>query len=975
MIKNLFKLRLYALLCLFLVTLIDKTYAQRIGHSTQPWKMIITEHFEIFYSAQHQDLGLYYSRIAEQSYKEITTVFTEKPVEKIVVILNDSTDISNGFTTLIPYPYIMIYPVQVGPYETLSESGEWAKELFIHELTHVFQLYPARGFYSWLKPVFGTIIAPNMLMPLWWKEGMAVEIETRFSHQGRLRSHYQDASIRALVLDDKLFKYSISEINEVLPTWPYGNRPYLFGSMLMQQIDQRKTDSTHTNNNINSLVVDQSERLPYFIEQPMKDLFGHGYESHYFQTLNDYHTQADAQIQTIKTIKTTDETFKIIDDQVLSSRSPRFNKADQTLGMIISEKNGKKLALYRLGDDQKWNRLSLKNSPKDDILSFEFHPSKPILVFAKVDSYTSQEIFADLYLYNYKTDQILQLTSGQRARQPKWNSDGSALYFVSTFDGKTQIKDIKLNEQNFNFDIKKHNLVGNMLFETGLNQRIHELYPLNSREILLNIVNQIGTRQQVILNIDNLKTTRFLQLNSQAEGFKQQQNFVYYSSTANGVSNIYKFDLTRNQNTALTNFIVGTLDFDINDDSGFTTVLTSQGPQVFSFKPQEYAKLPVIKNTFNDSYNEQNLIATTEVQAETQDAVSAKYLYPHYFIPFISTSTNDQSLYLQLMTSGQDPLLIHQYSLSIDYDSYIKKVGYNVNYINSYYETSLALQSYRKFRSFGLNTKALEKNETAIALVPDMFEVSPNLQLIFGLLGQSTDDGYRPTHHIGGFTQILYKDISKTIFNIYPTKGGSILLRYENNHAQDRNTPDILKDFEQITGSAQYYFSAWLPEDHSLSFKVDFLHTFQNVSSRFGTSNALSSIMSDSGLPEFVFRGYSLGQFYGSRMITYNQEYRFPLKTLNRGNGTDPYFIKKLNGAIVVDGLTVKGSAFDKNQFVASEDMQHTYWSYGAEARLETTIGYLLPVNFILGFYVPTAPKFSDSAQTALSLQIGGFNH
>jgi len=976
MIKNLFKLRLYALLCLFLVTLIDKSYAQRIGHSSQPWKMIITEHFEIFYSAQHQDLGLYYSRIAEQSYKEITTVFTEKPIEKIVVIINDSTDVSNGFTTLIPYPYIMIYPVQVGPYDTLSESGEWAKELFIHELTHVFQLYPARGFYSWLKPVFGTIIAPNMLMPLWWKEGMAVEIETRFSHQGRLRSNYQDASIRALVLDDKLFKYSISEINEVLPTWPYGNRPYLFGSMLMQQIDQRKTDSTNTNNNINTLVVDQSERLPYFIEQPMKDLFGHGYESHYFQALNDYHTQADAQIQAIKTINVTDETFKIIDDQIISSRSPRFNKLDRTLGMIVSEKTGKKLALYRLNEEQKWTRLKLKRLPKDDILSFEFHPSKPILVFAKVDSYSSQEIFADLYLYNYETDQISQLTSAQRARQPKWNFDGNGLYFISTFNGKTQVQNLKLNEQHFNFEIKKHHLTGKILFETSLSQRVHELLPLESHEVLLNVVNEVGTRQPFTLNTDSLKITSFSQIHPQAESFKLRSNFLYYSSVANGVSNIYKYDLTEKKNTALTNMIVGTLDFDISDESGFATVLTGQGSQVFSFKTQEFKKLPEIKNNFRNWYNDQTLPAATatEIKPEIQDAASARYLYPHYFIPLLSTSTNDQSLYLQLMTSGHDPLLIHQYNLSIDYDSYIKKLGYNINYINSYYETSALLQSYRKFRSFGLNTKALEKNETAIALMPDTFDISSNLQFIFGLLDQSTDDGYRPTHHIGAFTQILYKDISKTIFNIYPTKGGSALIRYENNYAQDRNAVDSLKDFEQITGSLQYYFSTWLPEDHSLSFKVDFLHTFQNVSSRFGTSNATSSILTDSGLPEFILRGYSLGQFYGSRLVTYNQEYRFPIKTLNRGNGTDPYFIKRLNGAIIVDGLTVKGSAVDKNQFVASEDMQHTYWSYGAEARLETTVGYLLPVNFILGFYIPTAPKFADSAQTALSLQIGGFN-
>ena len=70
---------------------------------------------------------------------------------------------------------------------------------------------------------------------------MAVEVETHFSHQGRNRSYFQDAALRALVLDKKLFSYSLAEINEALPTWPYGGRPYLFGSIFMGHLAEIKT--------------------------------------------------------------------------------------------------------------------------------------------------------------------------------------------------------------------------------------------------------------------------------------------------------------------------------------------------------------------------------------------------------------------------------------------------------------------------------------------------------------------------------------------------------------------------------------------------------------------------------------------------------------------------------------------------------------------------------------------------------------
>ncbi|MGE3758660.1 MAG: hypothetical protein AB7H97_12935, partial [Pseudobdellovibrionaceae bacterium] len=184
------------------------------------WQKISTPHFDIVYDAKHKELAEGYAVRAEKAYELLIPIFREAPA-KTTILINDSTDLANGYATRIPYPFIMVYPVLPGPLETISEYGDWALELIIHEYTHILSFEPAHAAYDYLRPVFGTVIAPNMLMPRWWLEGVAVEMETRLSEHGRLRSYYQDAALRAIVLDGKLDAHRVDQINEVgIPSWP-----------------------------------------------------------------------------------------------------------------------------------------------------------------------------------------------------------------------------------------------------------------------------------------------------------------------------------------------------------------------------------------------------------------------------------------------------------------------------------------------------------------------------------------------------------------------------------------------------------------------------------------------------------------------------------------------------------------------------------------------------------------------------------
>lgn len=942
------------LVLVLLVLLSQPIFAQRIGDSREKWQMITTPHFEIFYSAEHQDLGLYYARIAELSYAEITTIFTVAPKEKIVVILNDSTDAPNGFTTLLPYPYIMIYPVQAGRDDALSESAEWAKELFIHELAHIFQLYPAEDYYRFVKPFFGSIIAPNLLLPIWWKEGMAVEIESRFTYQGRTRSYFQDAGIRALVLDKKLFTYTLAQANEALPTWPYGSRPYLFGSMLMSEIG-----ANNQGKSLNDLTLGHASRLPYFVEAPHERIFGNNYESHYLFTLDNYQKQAEEQLKQLGTVSTTVTTA--VDPKLISGRNPRFNNAGNTLGIVSMDKKGKKIFFYNLNSDSKtWNKLKFKKAPDGDISSFEFHPFQNKIVFAKIDNIDIKNTFSDLYIFSLDDGKQIQITKGARAKLPIWNNQGNVIYYISTFGGKTQLKSFTISTETTE-----------QLLELGFTERLHEIALNNERELFVGIKDAKGQIKPKIFNIDTRLLTDVNILAPEVEHVKYRFGKTYFTSIKNGVPNIYY--LNNGTEVAVSHFLTGALDFDVNKNSlAVATLHTADGFSVHSFDLVDLKPLPKITNKFRDRYIYKET-PTPVFESTIEDHKTLKYLYPHYWIPFVATSSANNSVFFQAVTGSQDPLLIHRYNLAVEYDSYIKKVGFDFDYVNSAFTWPFAVSANRKFTQIGSSQFFVERTDATVGVIPDTFKLSSKILVNAGYQFSEVEQSGQITQHIGPYVQASYKNTEQTIFDIYPRSGWGAFIQLENQRATDDKAPANLGDYDQATGSLLGYHSRWLPEDHSLHAKLSFLHTFQKVSSRFGTSNAILPTLADSTLPDFVLRGYSTGQFFGSRIATLNTEYRLPLRTLNQGSGTYPYYLKRINGAIIVDGLTVSGAAFDKDDILKAENMSQSFWSTGAELRLESTLGYLLPVNFIFGYYRPLSRQYAlDDEQIGFSLQLGG---
>jgi hypothetical protein len=166
--------------------------------------------------------------------------------------------------------------------------------------------------------------------------------------------------------------------------------------------------------------------------------------------------------------------------------------------------------------------------------------------------------------------------------------------------------------------------------------------------------------------------------------------------------------------------------------------------------------------------------------------------------------------------------------------------------------------------------------------------------------------------------------------------------------------------------------SSWLPSGHAIKGRLSGLATFQNVLGRYGANSTSQFIDGEGIYPQFVVRGYPTAQFFGRNIWNANFEYRFPVSTIERGSGSDAYFLKRISGAFVTDGIGVDGLGLAEDLTYQTLKADESIWSSGLELKLESTIGYILPMNFVLGYYYPHSPKYASTSQIGLSLQVGG---
>lgn len=954
-----------------------RSFTQEVPPSYE-FKTIETAHFFVIYEARQENIGQFVANKLEAAYKALEPFFAQKP-QKTTVIVNDRTDIANGFATRIPYPHIMIYPVLPTPTESLSDYGDWAFELLVHEYTHILTFEGARGFIRYLRPIFGSVVSPNALLPRWWKEGVAVQMETQLSNGGRLRSEYQDAMIRSFVLDDSFKKFKIYEINEFLPTWPEGQRPYMFGALIWSQIV--KEGGTKT---IKTLHDRQAGRVPFFINTPFEELLGADYERFFEDTLFDIEELALKQVDIIKQVPET-------------TNVPLGLKTQYSMAPSISP-DGKHLAIISVSYDDDRNVQIIERNKKENFILFEpsqieetevvddiyrnsedhdnkhdgppggsiqkisWFPDSQKILYDKVDSVSPTQTYSDLYVYDIRSKNTQKLTQGMRAREASISLDGKRIALVKLGAFSTELSLLEIDTKNVS-----------TLYKAALQERISYPVFISDNEILFSLRRTSGEEGFWIYNLETKSLNPFLASYPQTRFPVKLQNSLFFTSTKNGIRNIYHYDLQSKQVSPVTHAYTGFMSFDVDPKTKdiYATKMTSKGPQVHFMSANDHEKtsetLPNVTPLLAERYpsNKKQPLAKTE-DFQSKEYSPYGYLWPQYWIPFLATSNTDNRFILQAQTGGYDPLKRHVYDLLISYDSATQKTSMDGSYVNHSYEWGWG-GSYNQYTTYFVSSsnKATYTSKSAF-LLPNTWNISKYASLQLSakeVITQTTASEY---YRQGIGVMFLYKDFSQPLALVSPKEGSSFYVGV-NQYLKSGNYIDQ----SQYLLGGNFYHSKYLPQNHAFASKIDILYSPNKISSILGASTSSLLLQQDSYNPSYLMRGYFTGHFVGETMINPKFEYRFPMREINRGHATDPFYLRRLHGALVMDGVFLEGKAY---KFLEARfdnvSTNRSFWSMGLELRFDLNLAYQLPLTTIIGVYNPLGGAYAGSSTVATSFQI-----
>ncbi len=905
------------------------------------WKQIETEHFHIIYDAKYYPLAKLYAVYSEQAYATLEPLFKEVP-EKVTILINDNTDSANAFATSLPYPFINIFPVYPSQLDSVGDYGNWAYELVLHELGHVFTFEPTNGWLSPLRYIFGSVAKPNFLLPRWFHEGLCVNLETIYSNGGRLRSPTYLSNIRAMVLDKTLRNENMARINENIPDYPGGLRPYLFGGVLLNDILKKAGSPTI----FYDLVQSYSRRIPFLLNSPIEEKLDQSYSELLNGVFTKFEDLTAEQVNRVSSFGT--KKGRRIRQPGYANHSPRFSPNGQFLAYVgKSDNTGQYIRVLKERKKTEFRKTRGKSvlSGAKNISRLEWFPDNKHILYNDSATWNRYYSYNDLYKVNIFTKKTTKLTSGARASEASISPNGRLIAYRENYTFGTRIASVDADGKN-----KK------VIYEPPRTHRVsHPTFLSDSRLVfverdanlreILKLVNINETDEEALpLNIlEDYSPISFPRLTSMG---------LVFNSSKSGIPNLYLADKSLSSARAVTNTLTSIQGGDIHPLSKnlYFSRKTGKGSLIHTLKFAQWNVLPRIPPRIDNiadyefsPYTPPNVkVNTTE-----EDYSVWRYMTPKYWIPFLFAV--EEGLLFQALTGANDPTNSHSYSLQANYDTLTEKVGAAFEYVNRQTPITQSLflgNFYEYLYSGDLTRQTASGSYFASSFIPGL---SNSWRAGLGL-------SYSQTKFIGGTTELVrsgptvnisYSNVTQRGKDVTPESGKGFRLSYTKYLEQWGNT-----FYDSTSLSTSLYTSSWLPSRHGIALLTNTVWAPNNNIAFLGSSTQAGPFQATLIGSGFLMRGYPSGVFLGQTLTTANLEYRFPLSFIYNGYGTAPVFLKKIHGAAFFDAVTLDGLFFDfdANGF-RSTKYGNMFYGGGLELRIDLTIGYGLPARINLGLY------------------------
>lgn len=232
------------------------------------WHTIRTAHFLVHFTPPLESAARHAAAAAETAFAQLSRELTP-PRVPIDLVIADNVDVTNGYATPFPTNRIVIYANPPVNDPALRFTDDPNAMVVTHELTHIFHLDRSRGIWSLGQHIFGRApyLFPDSYSPGWLTEGLAVYFESKLTGAGRVLGSDHRMIARAFGAEHRF--PSIDRISRADAFFPYGESPYVFGSLFVDYLARTRGD------HLRAFVESQSSQLiPLWLNRPAREAFG-----------------------------------------------------------------------------------------------------------------------------------------------------------------------------------------------------------------------------------------------------------------------------------------------------------------------------------------------------------------------------------------------------------------------------------------------------------------------------------------------------------------------------------------------------------------------------------------------------------------------------------------------------------------------------------------------------------------------------
>lgn len=921
------------------------------------WTTIETPHFLVHYHQDGEATARRAAAIAEDVHGRLAPRLRWEPKERTHLVLVDAMDDANGFATPMPYNRIVVFLTRpLGqPGLGATRYDDWLRLVITHEYTHILQLdMTTGGLGSALQAVFGRMYFPNLFQPSWLIEGLATYEETEQTAGGRGRSPGAEMVLRMAALEGP---FPTLDRMAVFPdTWPAGEVPYLFGESF-----NRFIADTAGRDRLASVSTNYSGRgFPFLVESTARATLGRPYGrlwGEWERALRERFRNQETEIR----------------GRGITESEPLTRKGHYTVAPAFSP-DGKRIA-YSVENNDEFPGIYLMNADGSDDrklvenvfplsasgAGISWDPAGERIYHTRIEVRRNVNLYNDIYALDVRTGRERRITKKARARDPGVSPDGKRLVFVLNRMGLTRLAMLELENRARPAGPDD---ITHLTEESGLQYESPRFSPDGGR-IAVAVQQPEGSRDIWVLDS---RGSRLEEVTSDAAvdsapAWSADGRYLFFSSDRTGVFNIYAYDTGSKQLFQVTNVLGGALNPAPSPDNG-TLAFTSYGARgydihIMKSDPAAWKPAPPFA---------EQAPAAKPAEPEPVATSSRPYrpwstLLPRFWLPWFGYSHENGTLYGGL-TTGEDAVERHQYVLSALYGPRNNRTWYTVDYLYDGFAPVLYLQGFdtdigysdlfrapyfqedyeEREKSYGLSVilplvrTATQQMLTAGYRWKELIRLTPTP---FWYRGTVPAEGILSSERIS----YVYNSARQYGFSISPEGGRTLATGYE------RFSRSLGGDFGFHKYTADWHEYLDLPwKHHVLAFRAfagsstgaDALRLPQRAFQLGGDGffeNLQDAVVSIDD-QDIALRGYPVNEFRGRKAALAGAEYRLPVRNVERGQGSLPFFFRRFHAAVFFEA----GNAWDGT--FHHSDLKR---SIGAEARFDLTLAYVLPATLRLG--------------------------